>query len=43
MNRLKEKTLTLKEEIICRLVKQDLTDQVIFIRDEISNFSAGLY
>jgi hypothetical protein len=41
MNELKEKTLTLKEEIIGRLVKQDLTGQVIFIRDEISNFSGG--
>jgi hypothetical protein len=39
MENLKKKSKELKNEIINVLTKKDLTDKIIYIRDEISNFS----
>jgi hypothetical protein len=41
MENLKKKSEELKKEIINVLTKKDLTDKIIYIRDEISNFSGG--
>jgi hypothetical protein len=41
MENLKKKSKELKKEIVNVLTKRDLTDMIIYIRDEISNFSGG--
>ena len=41
MNDLKKKKEELKREIIQLLMKKDLTDETLYIRDEISNFTGS--